>query len=196
VNVTESSGAMLNLASTVSDSTAVPSQQTDDTGSSWFAVQTWPQHEKKVAAELQRKDIEVFLPLLSSKRKWSDRYAVVQLPLFASYVFVRIDESSNARIGVLRTSGVTGFVGVRGRGISIPPSEIESVRLLLGCGITFGHHPLLTVGKRVRIRGGSLDGVEGSLLKKNDDLSLVVSIQIIQRSLSIRVAGYRVEPIR
>jgi transcription antitermination factor NusG len=94
---------------------------------------------------------------------------------------------------VLRTSGVAGFVGVRGIGIPIHDSEIDSVRLLLAGGVAFQQHPFLNVGQRVRVRGGSLDAVEGILLAKNGDLSLVVSIQIIQRSISIRISGYQVE---
>jgi transcription antitermination factor NusG len=186
---------MTNLMHTIPESQAVGSQQTDCDFPTWFAIQTWPQYEKKVATEFQKKEIEVFLPLLSSKRRWSDRYVTVQTPLFPNYVFVRIDESSSERISVLRTNGVTGFVGVRGKGVSIPQAQIESVRLVVSSGVPFQHHPLLAIGKRVRIRGGSLDGVEGTLLAKNDDLSLLVSIQIIQRSLAIRVAGYRIEPI-
>jgi transcription antitermination factor NusG len=186
---------MSNLIQTASNRSTVPSQGAHCEFPLWFAIQTWPQYEKKVATEFQRKDVEVFLPLLSSKRKWSDRHTTVHMPLFPNYVFVRIDESSNARIGVLRTNGVTGFVGMRGKGVSIPEAQIESVRLLIASGVPFQHHPLLAIGKRVRIRGGSLDGVEGTLLAKNDDLSLLVSIQIIQRSLAIRVEGYRIEPI-
>jgi transcription antitermination factor NusG len=186
---------MSNLGAAVPNSLVIPLQEARGALPSWFAIQTWPQYEKKVAIEFQRKGIEVFLPLLASKRKWSDRTTMLQLPLFPSYVFVRIDDSSNARVPVLRTNGVTGFVGMRGRGVSIPEAQIESVRLLLSSGVTFQHHPHLTIGKHVRIRGGSLDGVEGILLAKNDDLSLLVSVKIIQRSLAIRVDGYRTEPI-
>jgi transcription antitermination factor NusG len=94
---------------------------------------------------------------------------------------------------VLRTNGVTGFVGVRGIGTPIQDSEIDSVRLLLDRGVAFQQHPFLNLGQRVRVRGGSLDSVEGILLAKNDDLSLVVSIEIIKRSISIRISGYQVE---
>ena len=168
-----------------------PSAHSDS--GSWFAVQTWPRYEKRVADELRKKDVELFLPLFASKRQWSDRQRVIQLPLFPSYIFVRIPETTDRRIAVLRTNGVTGFVGVRGIGVPIPESEIESVRIILTRGIPFQVHPFLHVGNRVRVRGGSLDGVEGILLAKNDDLSLVVSIQIIQRSLSMRIVGFQVE---
>src|ERR1700730_15285746 len=159
----------------------------------WFAVQTWPRYEKKSASELQRKELEVFLPLLASQHLWSDRQRIVQLPLFPTCIFVRIPETLDTRRAVLSTNGVTSFVGGRGTGVPIPECEIESVRTLLARDGSFQVHPFLNVGQRVRVRGSSLDGVEGILLAKNDDLSLVVSIQIIQRSLSVRIVGYQVE---
>jgi len=186
---------MSNLAQVVSRDSDALSQETFSGSRSWYAIQTWPQYEKKVAAEFQRKDIEVFLPLRCAKRAWSDRLAIVQVPLFPSYVFVRLEESSNARISVLRTNGVAGFVGIRGRGVSIPQAQIESVRLVIRSGVAFQHHLHLTVGRRIRIRGGCLDGVEGTLLDKKEDLSMLVSIQMIQRSLVLRVAGYSVEAV-
>lgn len=158
----------------------------------WFAIQTWPRYEKKVAVELKQKSLEVFLPLVSAEHQWSDRHRVVQLPLFPTYLFVQTSGETESRIPVLRTSGVIGFVGVR-TGTPVPESEIESVRVLLNRGVSFQNHPFLSVGQRVRIRGSSLDGVEGILVSKNDDFSLIVSINIIQRSLSVRVAGYRIE---
>jgi transcription antitermination factor NusG len=162
---------------------------------SWFAVQTWPRYEKKVADELRTKSIEVFLPLQSSVRQWSDRRTTVQVPLFPSYVFVRIPEQLHTRVSVLRTNGVTGFVGSTRAGTPISEGEIESIHIILRRSIPYESCPFVGIGQRVRIRGGSLDGVEGILVGKNQDLSLVVSIKIIQRSVAVRVAGYRVEPI-
>jgi transcription antitermination factor NusG len=160
----------------------------------WFALQTWPRYEKKVAAELANKFVSTFLPLLKNKHQWSDRIRIVELPLFPSYVFVKIAPTPEARVPVLRTNGVMGFVGVRGAGTPIPESQIESVRTVLNRGVSFHTHPFLNVGQRVRIRSGSLQGVEGVLVgKDNDDPSLVVSIQIIQRSVAIRLSGYQVE---
>lgn len=159
----------------------------------WLAIQTWPRHEKKVASELKTKGVEVFLPLVSTQHQWSDRRQIVQLPLFANYLFVQSPGTIESRISVLRTSGVIGFVGAHGAGTAIPESEIESVRILLKRGVEFQNHPFLNIGQRVRIRGNSLDGVEGVLTAKNEDFSLIVSINIIQRSLAVRVAGYRIE---
>jgi transcription antitermination factor NusG len=159
----------------------------------WFAVQTWPRHEKKVAAALQQKEIEAFLPLSSKVHQWSDRRCVIELPLFPTYLFVRLPWTAEARIPILRTNAVQQIVGSNGVGSPIPESEIDSVRRLLRQGVDFQTIPYLNTGQRVRIRGSSLDGIEGVLVAKNDDLSLVVSINILQRSLAIRVAGYQVE---
>jgi transcriptional antiterminator RfaH len=183
----------LPLNSLAATDISFPDSNTHSTSGVWFAVRTWPRYEKKVATELEEKDLDVFLPLLASKRQWSDRQQTVNLPLFPSYLFVRIPETHENRAAVLRTNGVTSFVGFRGVGIPIPECEIESVRFILKRGISFQVHPYLNIGQRVRVRGSSLDGVEGILLAKNDDLSLIISIQLIQRSLSIRIAGYQVE---
>jgi transcription antitermination factor NusG len=163
--------------------------------SSWFAVQTWPRYEKRIASQLQEKGVEVFLPLLHERHQWSDRRTVVHAPLFPSYVFVRIADTPSTRVPVLRTSGVARFVGGRNTGSPIPDSEIESIQAVLSNGAAYREHPFLNIGQRVRIRGGSLDGVEGILAAKSDGASLLVSIEIIQRSLAVRIAGYHVEPL-
>jgi transcription antitermination factor NusG len=162
----------------------------------WMAVLTRTRFEKKVCAELKEKGIETFLPLYSAKHKWSDRQAVVQLPLFPGYVFARIAPRQEERIPVLRTLGVMGFVGARGIGTPIPESEIQAVQTLLEQRVPFQLYPFLNIGHRVRIRGGCLDGIEGILTAINGDESLVVSVQLIQRSIALQINGYEVEPVR
>ena len=176
------------LTASPSLSVAIPQLQL-----SWFAIQTWPRYEKKVFEELRRKEVETFLPLLPTPRQWSDRRRTVQLPLFSGYVFVHTEPEVKARIPVLRTHGVVGFVGSNGGGSCIADGEIESIQRIVASRVSFNEHRYGDIGRRVRIRGGSLDGVEGTLVARNDDLSLVVSVQIIQRSLAIRVAGYSVD---
>jgi transcription antitermination factor NusG len=163
--------------------------------SSWFAVQTRPRYEKKVAAELQEKGIRTFLPLSSALHQWSDRRRMVNVPLFPGYVFVRIAPLLNERVGVLRTNGVQGFVGVRNMGVPIPDDEIDAVRAIVEEQVAFEPYPYLKVGQRVCIRGGSLDGVSGVLNAVNGDQSLIISVNLIQRSIAMRIEGYKVEAI-
>ena len=161
----------------------------------WFAVQTKARHEKRVAAELEEKGVVAFLPLSNEVHQWSDRKRRVELPLFSTYVFVRLGGEQNSRIKVLQTNGVFGFVGVRGMGSPIPDDQIDSLQTITREKVPFSQHPYLNVGQKVRVRGGSLDGICGVLSAVNNDRSLIVSVDSIQRSLAIRVEGYGVEPI-
>jgi len=161
----------------------------------WFALHTYPRHEKRVAAELQGKGLEVYLPLVSRRHQWSDRQKQVELPLFPCYTFARIDASVEARLNVLRVGGVLGLVGGGGRGTPIPDSQIETVRTLLHHKIPVDPYVFLKVGQRVRVRGGSLDGLEGILVRRDGSRRLVVSVENLERSLSISIEGLDVEPV-
>jgi transcription antitermination factor NusG len=160
----------------------------------WYAIQTRPRHEKSAAAELEQKGIVTFLPLLTQIHRWSDRLKKVDLPLFSCYTFVNIVPSPETRVSVLRTNGVVSFVGSHNEGTPIPESQIQDIRTLLANEIPFVAYPFLKVGQRVRIRGGCLDGVEGILIQQNGDRRLVVSVNMIQRSLAVSLEGYDVEP--
>jgi transcription antitermination factor NusG len=162
---------------------------------SWFAIQTRPRYEKKVTAELEEKGVKAFLPLHFATHQWSDRRRVVQLPIFTGYVFVWMAPLSNARISVLRTNGVISFVGVRNVGSPIPNCEIEAIQAVLDGGAAFKPYPYLKVGQRVRVRGGYLDGVIGVLTAVNGHRGLVISVDLIQRSIVMKIEGFRVESL-
>jgi transcription antitermination factor NusG len=160
---------------------------------SWFAVQTRPRYEKKVTVELREKGVNAFLPLFSATHQWSDRRRLLQMPVFPGYVFVRIVPSVTERVLVLHTNGVVNFVGIRNMGIPIPDCEIDAVRKVLGGGVRFELYPHLQLGQRVYVRGGCLDGVSGVLTAINGDRSLIVSVNLIQRSIAMRIEGYEIE---
>jgi transcription antitermination factor NusG len=161
----------------------------------WYAVHTRARHERVVVQRLREQGVNTFLPLVTEVHRWSDRRKSVELPLFGCYVFVKLAPTGEDRLRVLRIDGVFRFVGARGLGTPIAESQIEAVRTLVGQQVPWSAHPFLQIGQRVRVRGGSLDGVEGILLARNDDNTLVVSIDAIQRSLAVRIEGYDVEPI-
>ena len=161
----------------------------------WFAIQTRPRFEKKVSLELQEKGIQCFLPLHSVKHQWSDRKQSVLLPLFPGYTFVRVEPGQMFRVAILRTNGVRNFVGAKGIGTRIPDEEIEAVQALLEQHIPWDPYPYARVGQTVRILGGALDGVKGTLTKINGDQSLVISVELIQRSIAMRLTGYEIEPV-
>jgi transcriptional antiterminator NusG len=161
----------------------------------WYAIRTRSRHEKLVARQLERQGIQAYLPLVTKINNWSDRRKEVEEPLFSGYAFVRLNHSSGDRLRVLQTQGVVSFVGVQGSGVPIPDYEIENINLLLSSRVAYQERPYLHVGQRVRVCSGALEGVEGILTAENSDRSLVISVGLIQRSLSVRVAGYEVEPI-
>jgi transcription antitermination factor NusG len=159
----------------------------------WFAVHTMARHEKRVAAQFEEKRVSTFLPLLRQSRRWSDRRVIVELPMFSCYAFVRIVPTVEERLKVLRTRGVLGIVGSEGQGSPIPEDQIESIRIATSKNISCFPHVFINVGRRVRIRGGALEGVEGILVQHGKDQSLVVSVELLQRSVAIRVAGYDID---
>jgi len=159
----------------------------------WFALQTRARHEKKVDAQLAKKGIEVFLPLCSQMHKWSDRQRLVHQPLFSGYVFVYIGASPDVRKSVLTTSGVCWLVGNGGVGLPIPEKEIQDLQKILNSSLPYSPFPFLRVGQRVRIRGGCLEGVEGILLSKDTDRTVVVSVELVRRSVAVRINGYDLE---
>jgi transcription antitermination factor NusG len=159
----------------------------------WYAVHTMSRHEKRVAAQFQEKRICTFLPLRQQVHRWSDRRSIVEVPLFSCYAFVRVAQVVEERLKILRTPGVLGFVGSERQGTPIPDEQVESLRKAISKNVPCLPHPFISSGTRVRIRGGALDGVQGILLRQGGDQSLVVSVELLHRSVSIRVQGYDIE---
>ena len=161
----------------------------------WYAVHTRSRHERVVVQRLQERGITTFLPVVNEVRRWSDRRKTVELPLFSCYVFVNLAPTSKNRLQVLSVDSVLNFVGIRGQGTAIPDEQIHAVRTLVEEQLPWHAYPFLKIGQRVRIRDGALNGVEGILVSRNGDDTLVISIDAIQRSLAVRIEGYDVEPV-
>jgi transcription antitermination factor NusG len=159
----------------------------------WYAIQTRSRHEKLAAYHLKMHGVVQYLPTVIETHRWSDRRKKVEVPLFPGYVFVQLMGSNEARVEVLRTPGVVRFVGAAPAGTTIPDEQIESVRTLVTRNIPWVSHPFLKAGQRVRVRGGALDGVEGTFLRRNTGDVLIISIDAIQRSLAVSIQGYDLE---
>ncbi len=194
--MTQNGGALSTLSAPEGNSGFYPLSPLASLGGlCWYAVQTRSRHEKRVVADLQEKAVRTYLPLCRADHQWSDRRKLVETPLFPGYVFVNIAADAQARVTVLQTNGVISFLGVRGIGTSIPESEIAAVQTVLQQGVPVEHHPFIQVGQRIRIRGGSLDGLEGLLSGVEGKRNLVVSIELIERSIAIRLSGFSIEPV-
>lgn len=161
----------------------------------WYAVRTVSRHEKKVATDFSRKGMTSFLPLSTERRSWSDREKEVSIPLFPGYVFVQIRLCSNQRLEVLRSKGVVSFVPQSGAPVEVPAEQIDNVRAMLSLREKCVSHPYIESGQRVRVRGGSLNGVEGILMTHKRNSTLIVSIDVIGKSVAIEFHGYECEPV-
>lgn len=159
----------------------------------WFAVNTSCRHEKQVAMQLAARRIEHFLPLYEEVHRWADRRMAVQLPLFPGYLFVRVGLARRA--DVLQVPGVARIVGFNGAPMPLEDAEIESLRAGVASGMKLQPHPYLKSGCKVRIRSGSLRGVEGVLLRKKDGDRIVISVDLIMKSVALEIDGADLEVI-
>ena len=158
----------------------------------WFAAYTSPRHEKRVGQHLQIRQIEHFLPLYRTQRKWSDGSRVtLDLPLFPSYIFVRIRRAQ--RVSVLEVPGVLAFVdGTGGEPASLPEAEIDALR----SGLSQRNaqpHPVLKVGQRARIRSGAFAGMEGVVQRLKYSFRVVFTLDSILQSFAVEVDGEELE---
>ena len=159
----------------------------------WFAVYTRSRHEKMVSKHCAQRHVECFLPLYRKVHHWTkQRRVILELPLFRNYVFVHIPPQS--RVPVLAMPGVLGLVGRGHISSALSDAEIESLRAGLEQD-KLEPHPYLVVGKRVRIRTGPMEGMEGILLRKKNELRVVVTLDLIQQCVAVEVDADDVEPV-
>jgi len=156
-----------------------------DASPQWFAAYTTARHEKHVSEMLTQRQIETFLPLYRTARQWKKSCPVVlELPLFPTYVFVRI--APQARGVVLGMPGVLSIVGSPKEPWPLPECEIEALRRGLQTRKA-EPHPYLRAGERVRIKSGVMAGVQGILIRRKDDFRVVLTLDTIMRSVAVEV---------
>lgn len=172
----------------------IPMPAIDPGESRWFAAYTSPRHEKHVSQQMQHRGIQNFLPLYKSIRRWKDRRKELELPIFPGYLFVRI--ALRERLNVLQLPGVVQLVSFQGRPAPLPDAEIEMLQRQVVQSGALQPHPFLTVGRRVRVHSGPMAGVEGILVRKKDKFRVVLSIELIQRSVAMEIDQVDVEPAR
>jgi transcription antitermination factor NusG len=177
VNMTLTNSGRVEVASTQWPIASVKPQ--------WCVAYTSANHEKRVTEQLVQRSVEHFLPTYESVRRWKDRRTKLHLPLFPGYVFVCLPVCD--RIKVLQVPGVACLVGFNGQPAVVADQEIEALRSSIAPHLGVQPHPYLKVGHRVKIRRGILAGVEGILVRRKNALRVVLSIDLIMRSVSIEV---------
>jgi transcription antitermination factor NusG len=156
-------------------------------GIHWFALQIRHSHDLIVPTLLTAKGYEILAPVYRSRRRWSDRFKEIDAPLFPGYVFCRFDPASHSTVPVVTTPGVLKILGFGGKPEPLDDREIESVRLAAQYGLSPRPSQYLPTGSKIRIVRGPLFGVEGILkCSKNKEL-LVISVSMLQRSISVEI---------
>lgn len=159
----------------------------------WYVAQTCSRHEKSVAAQLNERGVEHFLPLYEAVSRWRDRRVRLQLPLFAGYIFVRIP--LRERLRALEIPSIVRLVSFGVLPIPMPDDEMEAMRNGLTSKLRVEPYPYLTVGRRARIKSGPLAGFEGILLRKKGSFRFVLSVELIQRAVITDVNIADIEPV-
>lgn len=161
----------------------------------WYALYTQPRAEKKVYERLQKKNIEVYLPLEKKLRQWKDRKKWIKEPLIKSYIFVKINEK--AYYEVLNTAGIIRFVSFSGKAAVIPEWQITSIKRLLESEHSF---EVITgsfkKGDHIRVISGVLAGIEGELVSFNDEKIILIRIEHISHNIIVKVPLEQVKVIK
>ena len=158
----------------------------------WYATYVCTNHEKKVTTQLNKRQVACFLPVYHSVRRWKDRRKELDLVLFPGYVFVRIDLCD--RLRVLELPGVVRLVGCNGQPVPVPTQEIEALKDGLVAGVRAEPYPYLKAGRQVYVKHGPLQGLKGTLIRRKDGFRIVLSLDLIMRSIAVEVDEGDVEP--
>jgi transcription termination/antitermination protein NusG len=162
-------------------------------GAPWYALRVRPNYEKPVAAALRGKGFQEFLPLIRSKRQWSDRVKIMDLPLFPGYLFCRLN--LDERLPLLTTPGFLYLVGVGKNPEPVDDKEIAGIQSVLRSGLTVTPWPNLVVGQKVRLMHGPLRGLDGVLTRIANRHRIYVSVTLLKRSISVEVDPEWVQPV-
>lgn len=179
--------------SAYSGTVAKPLEDGDAGMRRWFALRVKSGLEKGIAASARGRGFEEFLPLCRSPRRWSDRIKSLEVPLFPGYVFSRLNPER--RLPLLTIPGVLHVVGIGKVPVPIEDSEIQAIEAAVQSGLFTEPWPFLRIGERVLLEQGPLTGVEGILVKMQNQHRLVISITLLQRSVAVNVERDWIRPL-
>jgi transcription termination/antitermination protein NusG len=159
----------------------------------WFAVWTRSRHERAVFEQVSELGLEAFLPTVPRWSRWKDRRKKIQWPLFPGYCFARFEPA--ARLAVLKCSGVVSIVSFNGEPAPVPDAEIDAIRTLVASELPYDPCPLLKTGMLVEVTHGPLKGVTGRLQRRGSQARLVLSVELIGRSVRVQIDAADVQPL-
>ncbi|HZN34037.1 MAG TPA: transcription termination/antitermination NusG family protein [Pirellulaceae bacterium] len=157
----------------------------------WWAVYTKSRQEKSLARDLLSQDIPFYLPLVPKVSVIAGRRVKSELPLFGSYLF--LFATDDERVLTLATKRVAHLV-------SAPDATeitraLRQIQQLIAAGVPMTVEGRLCAGRRVRIKHGSLMGLEGVVVARRGEDRLLVTVDFLQQGVSILISDYQVEPV-
>jgi transcription antitermination factor NusG len=167
---------------------------TDQIQHPWYALRVQSKLESCVSTALRGKGYEEYLPMYQGRRQWSDRLKAVELPLFPGYLFCRFDVEGRL-LPILTIPGVICIVGAGKTPIEVPEAEIAAIQKVIRSGLPTLPWPCISVGSRVYIEKGPLEGLEGEVLNAAKKHLLVVSVPLLQRAVAVEIDREWARPI-
>jgi transcription antitermination factor NusG len=165
-------------------------------GIQWYALYTRSRHEKRVRDLLEEQGVEVYLPEITTFRRYSDRMKKVQVPLFTSYLFVRTNPAHfDHYTAILNTPGAVRFVTFEGQPIPVPEQQVDALKRLTAEGYEMQalDKPILP-GTPVEIMQGPLKGIRGEVIQAGKTNSiLLIRIDALDKNLQVKIPAGLVE---
>lgn len=159
----------------------------------WYALTIKPQAEITARLALDYRGFPTLLPLYRERRRWSDRWKTIERPIFPGYLFCQFDP--DFRRDVITAPGVRAIVGFGSSFEPVPEPQISAIQSAIASAAPLSPWDYLTVGERVRVAEGPLAGVEGILADLKNSIRVVVTVELLQRSLAIEVERHAVRPL-
>jgi len=192
----DSNGSDLQL---IGGTQAAPGEAGDLTfapGIRWYALHTRSRFEQKVYTGLRGKSLEAFLPRAQVMSRRKDRRKKILVPLLPGYVFVQSSLDPYAYWEIIKTVGVVRMVAFKGMPVPASDQEIESLMILNGTDRTVENRSFMQKGDKVMIMEGPLKGLVGFYLKhKNKTEKVVVSVELLKRSMAVEIDGWALEKL-
>ena len=165
----------------------------------WYAVSTKSRHEYKANSGLSQKGILTFLPEIEVWSKRKDRKKKIFIPLFSGYLFVETPCLDNeTKLSILKTFGIVRILGKKenAEAIAVPDSNIEAIRRFLNKKVEVFSLQYPQAGEPAKIIDGPFAGIEGIVISRNVEKELfVISIELLQRSVAIKLEGFQITKI-
>lgn len=149
----------------------------------WLVCHTKPRCEKKFAALLRAEKFDHYLPLLQSVRRYAQQTKRFTKPLFPGYVFAQVPTEKKARI--YQQDLLARAIVVEDERKFL--RQLDEVRAIVASGFELSVMPLMTKGRRVRITGGPLHGLEGYIDDPSHPRGIVISVDVLQQGLLVKV---------